>query len=154
MDGGYYLCGLRLMNNVVFQLKAWSTNTVLEESIAYDYLVIATGSSYSSPIKPSETDANKLQNLLLQTTENIDNRIKELSNSIKILNFSKILIELLLARELIRGITDAILRVSKIVAKKDKTRIYFKVFFCFLSKISRVNLKIFNIINLNFSFNF
>lgn len=51
---------------------ASSRTIVLEESIAYDYLVIATGSSYSSPIKPSETDANKLQNLLLQTTENIE----------------------------------------------------------------------------------
>jgi len=54
MDGGYYLCGLRLMNNVVFKLKAWSTNTVLEESIA---LCSAAGLSVS----------------LLRTLSDIDN---------------------------------------------------------------------------------
>ena len=34
MDGGYYLCGMRVNEPAVFELKAWSTATVLEESIA------------------------------------------------------------------------------------------------------------------------
>lgn len=63
--------------------------SVLEESIPYDYLVIATGSSYSSPIKPSETDSNKLQKLLLQTTENI-----EKANSILIIGGGAVGIEM------------------------------------------------------------
>ena len=32
-DGGYYLCGLRAFNPAVFHLAAWSTDTVLQESL-------------------------------------------------------------------------------------------------------------------------
>ena len=34
MDGGYYLCGLRSRSLGIFDLKAWSTDSVLEDSIA------------------------------------------------------------------------------------------------------------------------
>jgi len=43
------------------------------ESIKYDYLVIATGSSYPSPIKPSSTDSKVMEKVMIQTTENIKN---------------------------------------------------------------------------------
>lgn len=34
VDGGYYLCGMKDMVKDIFALKAWSTSTVLEESMA------------------------------------------------------------------------------------------------------------------------
>lgn len=33
IDGGYYLCGMRVNEPAIFELTAWSTSTVLEESI-------------------------------------------------------------------------------------------------------------------------